>query len=117
MYWQPRVPTKSWGARLLLVDGPAGVDDVQAPPAGGTLSQNEFMKFVKNVKLPSKALTLAEIDLIFIRANREDEEDAKEEAMGIDDNPDRELLPSEFIEALYARGPRGFVYLYECMLV
>ncbi len=56
----------------------------------------EFWKFVKSMKLKSKALTMAELDLIFIKANREDENNT----VAAEDNPDRELLPSEFVECL-----------------
>jgi hypothetical protein len=56
----------------------------------------EFWKFVKSMKLKSKTLTMAELDLIFLKANREDQSNTTT----AEDNPDRELLPSEFVECL-----------------
>eukprot|EP00002_Diphylleia_rotans_P028459 TRINITY_DN5746_c0_g2_i5.p1 TRINITY_DN5746_c0_g2~~TRINITY_DN5746_c0_g2_i5.p1 ORF type:complete len:970 (+),score=205.77 TRINITY_DN5746_c0_g2_i5:73-2982(+) len=65
---------------------------------GNTMSSIEFWEFVKDCKLPGPDLPSATIDLIFARCNWTiDEADD-------DENPDRELIPSEFIESLIRIG-------------
>lgn len=59
----------------------------------GYMDRNEFWKFVKDCKIPSKSLTLQKIGLIFERSNLSESE-TKDQSLNY------ELLPSEFLESL-----------------
>eukprot|EP00002_Diphylleia_rotans_P011750 TRINITY_DN2311_c0_g1_i14.p1 TRINITY_DN2311_c0_g1~~TRINITY_DN2311_c0_g1_i14.p1 ORF type:complete len:845 (+),score=162.08 TRINITY_DN2311_c0_g1_i14:67-2601(+) len=63
---------------------------------GYAISSFEFWEFVKDCRLPSSTLPASAIDGIFLKSN----ETLEEETTDDENNPDKELIPAEFVECL-----------------
>ena len=68
--------------------------------AGGFMSSAEYWKLMKDAKIPTKKFGSARIDLVFLKANKEYTDREAAGGVASEDNPDTELMPAEYVEAI-----------------
>eukprot|EP00854_Cymbomonas_tetramitiformis_P011761 gene11761-13884_t len=79
--------------------------------AGGCMSSAEYWKFLKDCKIPCPHLNGSKFDMIFYEVNQEFtyNDDGSHLIMEADDdNPDNEMMPKEFMEALIVIASKRF---------